>query len=86
MTDAELRALLVDCLALWGVKGNVVAGAGPIEIATASGWFVLRRTGSADEPIRWLLHTPGREAAGRGPRALPSIVAALSALRSATAS
>ncbi len=85
MTDAELRALLVDCLALWGVNGDVVAGAGAVEISTTAGRFVLRRATPNDRPIRWFLHTPDRDAAGRGPRASPSTVAALSVLRRATA-
>ncbi len=85
MTDAELPALLVDCLSVWGVNGDVVAGDGAVEIGTAAGQFVLRRAAPNDGPIRWFLDTPDREAAGRGPRALPSIVAALSALRRTTA-
>jgi len=81
VTDAELRALLIDCLVLWGVSGDVAAGSGAAEIGTPAGRFVLRRAEPSDRPIRWFLHTPNREAAGRGPRALPSIVPALSALR-----
>lgn len=81
MTDAELRALLTDCLALWGVSGNVAAGDGAVEITTAAGCFVLRRANSDDRPVRWFLHTPDREAAGRGPRPVPSIAALLSMLR-----
>jgi hypothetical protein len=34
-------------------------------------------------PIRWLLQTPERRAADRPPRAVPSIVALLAALRNA---
>ena len=81
MTDAELRVLLVDCLLLWGVSGSVAVAPGAAEISTLAGWFVLRHAAPTDRPVRWFLHTPDREAKGRGPRALPSIVAALSALR-----
>ena len=81
MTDAELRALLVDCLALWGVSGDVAAAPGVAEIVTPVGRFVLRHATPSERPVRWFLHTPDREAAGRSPRALPSIVAALSVLR-----
>ncbi len=34
-------------------------------------------------PVRWLLQTPERRAANRPPRAAPSIVAVLTALRNA---
>jgi hypothetical protein len=81
VTDAELRALLTDCLALWGVSGQVAAGIGAVEITTATGRFVLRRAGLNDRPVRWFLHTQDREVAGRGPRAMPSIAALLSVLR-----
>ena len=33
MTDAELRALLLDCLALWGVEGRVEASEHGLQIA-----------------------------------------------------
>ena len=81
MTGAELRTLLTDCLALWGVSGDVAAAPGAAEIGTPAGRFVLRRAAPNDRPVRWFLRTPDREAAGRGPRALPSIVAALGALK-----
>jgi hypothetical protein len=81
VTDAELRALLMDCLALWGVSGKVGVGNGAVEITTAAGCFVLRRADSNDRPVRWFLHTPKRGAAGRGPRPVPSITALLSMLR-----
>jgi hypothetical protein len=81
VTDAELRALLVDCVALWGVSGSVAVAPGAAEISTPAGRFVLRHAAPTDGPVRWFLHTPDRETAKRGPRALPSIVAVLSALR-----
>jgi hypothetical protein len=81
VTDAELRVLLADCLTLWDVKGHVVAGDDAMEIRTVAGRFALRRAGPSERPIRWFLRTPDRDTAGRGPRALPSIVAVLNVLR-----
>ena len=81
MTDAELRLLLMDCLALWRVSGSVAVAPGAAEISMPAGRFVLRHAVPTDRPVRWFLHTPDRKSARRGPRALPSIVAALSSLR-----
>ncbi len=82
-TDAELRALLIDCVALWDVEARVVVGAEGIEIASSAGAFLLQRAAPDMRPIRWLLHTPERRSANRPPRAAPSIGAALTALRNA---
>jgi hypothetical protein len=81
VTDAELRGLLLDCLKLWEVDGRPEAGAEGWEIATADGMFSIARADHDLLPARWFLQTPERRAAGRPPRAAPSIVAALSALR-----
>ena len=83
MTDAELRNLLRDCLSLWDVRGTVTLTDGGMAIDTADGRFVLQRASPDLRPVRWLLQTPPRTAAGRPPRAAPSIVAVLSALRNA---
>ena len=83
MTDPELRSLLRDCLHLWDVKGLIVAAEDGMAIETNAGRFVLQRASPEIRPVRWLLQTPERAAAGRPPRAAPSIVAALSALRNA---
>ena len=82
-TDAELRALLIDCITLWDVKARVAVGPGGIEIASNAGTYLLQRATPDQRPIRWLLHTPARRAANRPPRAAPSIGAALTALRNA---
>jgi hypothetical protein len=79
-TAAELANLLADSLALWGVAGRVTAEADGLHLRHASGDFVVT-PGAA--PARWLLQTPVRAAAGRGPRAAPSVVALLTALRAA---
>jgi hypothetical protein len=81
VTDAELRGLLLDCLALWDVPGKVVVRDEDIAIETSSGVFSVARADPELRPIRWFLQTPERLAAKRPPRAVPSIVALLSALR-----
>ena len=79
---AELRALLIDCVALWGWKHHNRRRRG-IEIAAKPGTFLVQRAPTDMRPVRWLLQSPERAAANRPPRALPSIVALLSALRNA---
>ena len=83
MTDAELRSLLLDCLKLWGVSGKVVVRDSVLAIETALGVFTVARADPDLRPVRWFYQTPERGAAGRPPRAAPSIVALLSALRHA---
>jgi hypothetical protein len=83
VTDAELRALLNDCLALWDVKARLEADDEGLEIQAEAGVFLVQRAPEDMHPVRWLLRTPERHAAGRPPRALPSIVALLAALRNA---
>ena len=75
MTDAELRALLLDCLSLWGVAGRVEAHADGLAVNDT---FIVQRAPTDMRPVRWLLHRPGR-----GPRPAPSIGALLTALRNA---
>ena len=79
----DLRGLLGDCLALWGVQGRVVADGEDVSVLTDEGTFVVEAAARDIRPVRWLLQTPPRRAANRPPRALPSIVALLSALRNA---
>jgi hypothetical protein len=83
MTEAELRGLLIDCLTLWGVDGRVAVGEAGMEIRTMVGVFVVQYAPADMHPVRWLLQSPPRRAAGRPPRAAPSIGALLSALRNA---
>jgi hypothetical protein len=83
MTDAELRLLLRDCLLLWDVEGTVTPGDDGMAIDTPDGRYRLQRAAPGLRPVRWFVQTPVRAAAGRPPRAAPSIVAALSALRNA---
>jgi hypothetical protein len=83
MTDAQLRALLLDCLKLWEVKGKVVVRDADLAIATPCGLFTVARADPDLRPVRWFYQTPERAAARRPARAAPSVVALLSALRNA---
>ena len=83
MTDAELRALLLDCLTLWDVDGRVEAGDDGLAVIVQGVRYLVSRAGPDLRPMRWFLQTPERAAAGRGPRAVPAVGALLTALRSA---
>jgi len=83
MTDAQLRSLLLDCLKLWDVPGKVTAADCGLRIDTTQGPFTVARADADLRPLRWFYQTPERAAAQRPPRAAPSIVALLSALRNA---
>jgi hypothetical protein len=78
MTDAELRALLLDCLALWGVKGRVEALDTSMQVIVNLTTLRIECAPADMRPVRWLLHRPGRP-----PRVAPSIGALLTALRNA---
>ena len=79
----ELRALIADCLVLWGVRGRVTPSGDGVEIVVEQGSLLLQRAPADMRPVRWLLHTPERRAGHRPPRAAPSIGAALTVLREA---
>jgi hypothetical protein len=79
-SQAELANLLADSLVLWGVAGRIVPDADGLRLRHAGADYIVT---AGPPPARWLLHTPARQAAGRGPRALPSITALLTALRAA---
>ena len=83
MTDGELRGLLLDCLALWGVDGRVEAAEEGLAVVVRDARFLVNRAGPDLRPVRWFLQTPERAAAGRSPRAVPAIGALLAALRNA---
>jgi hypothetical protein len=85
VTDAELRSLLVDCLTLWEVAGRVTVRDTDVAIETLGGVFTVARADAGLRPVRWFYQSPERAAAGRSPRAAPSIVALLSGLRNAMA-
>jgi hypothetical protein len=81
VTDAQLRALLLDCLKLWEVAGKVTVGDSSLAIETPVGVFTVARADADLRPVRWFYQTPERAAAGRPARAAASVVALLSALR-----
>ena len=83
MNDAQVRALLLDCLHLWDVTGTVTVHNDALAIETTAGTVTVARADPALRPVRWFYQTPEREAAGRPPRPAPSVVALLSALRNA---
>ena len=83
MTDAELRNLLLDCAALWSVGIRVEAGDDGLAVHAEDGPYRIQAAPASLRPVRWFLQTPDRAAAGRPPRAHPSIVALLAALRNA---
>jgi hypothetical protein len=78
MTNAELRALLLDCLALWGLSGRVEALDTGLQISVDTTTLKIERAPVEMRPVRWLLHRPDRP-----PRVAPSIGALLTALRNA---
>lgn len=83
MTQAELRSLLIDCVALWGIEAKVAAASAGVAITAEGGRYLVEPAPPDMRPVRWLLQTPERSVANRPPRAVPSIVALLSALRNA---
>jgi hypothetical protein len=85
VTDAELRGLLLDCLKLWDIPGQVQVRDTGVLITTPDGDFTVAKAPEDLRPARWFYQTPERTAANRPPRAAPSIVALLSALRNTMA-
>lgn len=83
MTDAELRNLLLDCVAVWSIAARVEVGTDGVTLHAPDGAYLVQVAPADLRPVRWFLRTPEREAANRPPRAVPSIVALLSALRNA---
>jgi hypothetical protein len=79
----EVYNLVRDCLLLWNIAARMTPTGDAVAIYTSDGTFTLWAAPSDARPVRWFLQTPTRVAANRAPRALPSIVAALSALRTA---
>ena len=78
---AELRLLLRDCLLLWAVDARIEVSDDAVILTTAEGPFTVQPADPDLRPVRWFLQTPERVQAGRPPRAVPSIVALLAALR-----
>lgn len=85
VTQAELRALVADCLAVWGATGRVEPDGDGVAITTAAGRCAVRPAAPELRPVRWWVETPERLAAGRRPRPATSIGAALAVVRATTA-
>lgn len=83
MTVAELRNLLGDCLALWSVSARLEPVQDGVAVHAPDGRYLVQRAPAELRPVRWFLQTPERAAANRPARAMPSVVALLSALRNA---
>lgn len=74
MTTPELRDLLADSLAVWGVAGRItVSGAGVVVAAAGHELRIL----PAERPLRWWLERPGQR------RPYPGTVGLLRGVRNA---
>jgi hypothetical protein len=61
MTPPELRALLSDSLALWGVGATVsVAEDGVALVAPGGATLRIRPAATEERPVRWWLERPGQ--------------------------
>jgi hypothetical protein len=81
MTPPELRALLSDSLALWGVAGTVSIAEDGVALLAADGAPLrVRRASPEERPVRWWLE--------RGERKRPctSVLGLLRGLRNALGS
>ncbi|MBN8897712.1 MAG: hypothetical protein BGO51_09075 [Rhodospirillales bacterium 69-11] len=83
MTPADLRSLLRDSLLLWDVDATTAIDGTGVAIQATDGTYHVAPASPDLRPARWFLQTPDRATANRPPRAMPSIVALLSALRNA---
>jgi hypothetical protein len=83
VTTAELRNLLADCVRVWGVDARITEQDAVLRLVAAEGMFEVWPAPKELRPVRWFLQTPERRNATRPPRATPSVVAMLTALRNA---
>ena len=79
MTPPELRALVSDSLALWGVAAAVrIAEGGAVALTAPDGTPLRVRPALLEErPVRWWLERPGQE------RPCTSVLGLLRGLRNA---
>lgn len=75
--------MLADCVRVWGVDARITEQDAVLRLAVADGMFEVWPAPNELRPVRWFLQTPERRNAARPPRAAPSVVAMLSALRNA---
>jgi hypothetical protein len=79
VTPPELRSLIADSLALWGVTARVTLTEDGIALAAPDGMPLrVRAADAADRPVRWWLERPGQR------RPCTSILGLLRGLRNAT--
>ena len=78
MTPPELRDLVADSLALWGVPGRVtVADEGVVLVAPDGTPLRIQPAAPAERPLRWWLERPGQR------RPCTSVLGLLRGLRNA---
>jgi hypothetical protein len=78
MTPPELRALVLDALALWGVAAAVVVDGDGVALVAPDGTPLRVVPAAADErPLRWWLERPGQR------RPCTSVLGLLRTLRNA---
>lgn len=79
MTPPELRALVSDALALWGVIGRVILEGDGITLTAPNGTPLrVLPADRTDRPVRWWLERPGQR------RPCTSVLGLLRGLRNAT--
>ena len=78
MTPPELRALVSDALALWGVAAAVSVAEDGVALAAPDGTPLrVRAAGPGERPVRWWLERPGQR------RPCTSVLGLLRGLRNA---
>ena len=61
MTPPELRDLVADCLALWGVAGRVAVAEDGVALTAPDGTPLrIHPAAPAERPLRWWLERPGQ--------------------------
>lgn len=79
MTPPDLRALIADSLALWGVPGRVTVTEDGVALTAPDGTPLrIRAADAANRPVRWWLERPGQR------RPCTSVLGLLRGLRNAT--
>ena len=79
MTPPELRALVSDAVALWGVAAAVSVAEDGVALEAPDGTLLrIRPAPSRERPVRWWLERPGQK------RPCTSVLGLLRGLRNAT--
>jgi hypothetical protein len=78
VSPPELRDLVADSLALWGVPGRVTVTDGDVALAAPDGTPLrIQAAAPAERPLRWWLERPGQR------RPCTSVLGLLRGLRNA---